>query len=176
MQKSTVLVSVLLPIKGGNQLFFSQSIQSILNQSYDNIELIIIDNRASKECVEIYNYFKAKDSRVSIVNARSATSLSQALNLGIECTSGQFVARQDADDISLPDRFSRQIHMFSNADIDLVGTSALVIDKDGYFLNSRICLSNSTSIFVELFFRNPFIHSSIMIRKSALGEAESTLR
>ena len=103
-------ISVILPVYN-SQEFLSQSINSILNQTYKNFELIIIDDGSTDKSKEICEYFSKKDNRIIFID-KDHEGLTISLNKALKIAKGKFIARQDADDVSLPERFEKQINWF----------------------------------------------------------------
>jgi glycosyltransferase involved in cell wall biosynthesis len=126
----TPLVSVLMPVYDG-QRYLSSSVESILGQSYRDFEFIIIDDGSNDSSLSILNGYAEADSRIKLIS-RENKGLVQTLNEGIGLARGSLVARMDADDISYPTRFERQInYLKNNPDCVVVGSKAMLIDADG---------------------------------------------
>jgi glycosyltransferase involved in cell wall biosynthesis len=121
------LVSIILPVYNGESTI-SASIESILQQSYQNFELIIIDDGSSDNSLKQMKQFK--DKRI-IINTQNNNGLAKTLNYGISVAKGELIARQDQDDISLPTRIEKQVERFyANKKLVLLGTNALVINEN----------------------------------------------
>lgn len=104
-----------------------KSIRSILNQTYDNIEVIVIcDNPDNKGIVDLLNLIKEGDNRVVLHFNERNKGLIYSLNKAINLSSGEYIARMDADDISLPTRLSEQILYLEENHLDLCGCNALL--------------------------------------------------
>lgn len=114
-----------------------QSIESILNQTYEDFEYIIIldcpENKLHKTIIESY---KEKDSRIRFYINEKNLGLTDSLNKGIKLAVGEFIARMDADDISLPNRFANQLKYIQDNDYDLIGGITQMIDEDGDLIYS----------------------------------------
>lgn len=155
------LVSVIIPVYNGGD-YLIDSVSSIINQSYKNLEIIIINDGSSDNSDEIIKNFK--DSRIVYINQKNQ-GLSSTLNAGIKIATGEFIARQDQDDISLPNRIQVQLDYLVSNNIYFVGSRSVVIDDQG----NKIAKHNHplSSIACKLFlqFDNPFVHSSILARK-----------
>ena len=160
-------ISCILPVKG-HQVYLKESIKSILNQTYSNFELIIIDNGNSNAVVKILNSFKKRDKRIKLVKMKKA-NLSEILNYGIKISSGKFIARQDADDLSHPERFNSQIKWFKNNRI-LCGINSFKTNKFGKIIGKINLPTSHNSILKKMYFLNPFVHSSVMFRKDVIGK------
>ena len=159
-------ISCILPVKG-HKKFLSASIESILRQSYKNFELIILDNGNKQDVKKIINYYKKKDNRIKTVSLRNL-NLSQLINYGIKISKGYFIARQDSDDVSHTERFKYQINWFNKKNKILCGTNSFIIDSSGKIKGKVNNPENHKKILNQMDFRNPFIHSSVMLKKSIL--------
>ena len=94
-------ISVLMPVYNCEK-FLKEAIDSILNQTFDNLEYIIINDGSTDNSLNIINSYK--DKRIKIINNSKNIGISRSLNKGISHATGKFIARQDADDISELDR------------------------------------------------------------------------
>jgi hypothetical protein len=160
-------VSVVMAVYNGER-FLRESIESILEQTLSDLELILVDDGSidgSRQIVERYT-----DPRISLI--RNATNLGQAvsLNKGLRAATGRFVARQDADDVSERTRLERQVAAM-NADprLGLLGSWYRKIDVDGNILGHRRLPLEHVDLAWALLFYCPFVHSGIMWRRSVLG-------
>lgn len=159
------LVSVLLPVYNGER-FLIESISSILNQTFNDFELIIINDGSTDKSIDILN--SIDDARVSVINQLN-TGLPAALNLGISLAKGKYIARQDQDDVSMLDRFAKQVNYLEhNLDCALLGTSSEIweVELPSGRYHDHPC--NAAELCFDLIFNNPFVHSSVMIRKNEL--------
>ncbi len=156
-------ISVVMPVYNGEQ-YLKEAIESILCQTYENFEFIIINDGSTDKTHEIIKSYD--DKRINLFNIKN-TGLANALNFGISKACHPIIARMDADDISLPKRFEKQVAFLkSNPDYILVGTGANEIDADGNF----ICQHNNLCTWEEIkkaFPRSPFVHPSVMYKKEA---------
>tara|TARA_E500000331_G_C17235553_1_gene704601 strand:+ start:29 stop:1075 length:1047 start_codon:yes stop_codon:yes gene_type:complete len=160
-------ISVLLPVHNC-EFYVKQSIQSILDQSFIDFELIIIDDGSTDNSFEIIKGFE--DQRIRVFT-QSNQGLSATLNRGISLSRSSLIARQDADDISLPNRLKLQVdYMHSHPEIVLLGSAAQIIDKDKLVNRFRIPPLTSKQCRYTLLFENCFTHTSIIIRKFVFDE------
>ncbi len=134
-----MFISVLLPVYKESIDWITLSINSILQQSYENFELIIVlDNPDYHEARDFI--LSLSDSRIVFIQNHENLGLAMSLNKALKLSKGQFIARMDADDISFAHRFAEQIEFLNqNHDVDLVGTHALKIDENGNEIG-QICL------------------------------------
>jgi glycosyltransferase involved in cell wall biosynthesis len=168
LQKMKPRLSVLLPVYNAEK-YIRQSIESILNQTFSDFELIILDDGSKDGSMRLIQ--EIHDPRIKIIS-QSNMGLGATLNKGMQLSVGEFIARQDADDISLPDRFAKQIDFLErNRDVALVGTWAQIMDENGN-LESRCHKhpTNSNELRCDLVFNNPFVHSSVMFRRNQIQE------
>ena len=165
-------VSVVLPVYNGER-DVHESIQSILNQTYQNFEFIIINDGSIDNSGKIIGGFK--DSRIVYLE-QDNQGLAAALNNAIKVSTGEYIARQDQDDYSYPERFEKQIEFLeSHSDYAVVGTWALEIDTEAkkkwnmrnYYKQHAV---ESFALKYTLLFDSPFVHSSVMIRKSVFDK------
>ncbi|WP_235284146.1 glycosyltransferase [Methanosarcina sp. 1.H.A.2.2] len=167
------LVSVVMSAYNSEK-FISDSISSILNQTYDDWELVIINDASSDNTLEIINQFSEKDLRIKVIDNEKNIGLTISLNVGIKNSNGEFVARLDSDDLAEPSRLEKQINYLHNhPDVGLVGSGAYLINSFGNKIGFMNVMSQPD--FVNKFMNNlnPFIHSSIMVRRKALDDVGS---
>ncbi len=124
-------ISVLMPVYNCEK-FLNSSIESILNQTFDNFEYIIINDGSTDNSLNIIKSYK--DKRIKIINNSKNIGISRSLNKGIYRATGDYIARHDADDISDLERLSFQLEYLNKNDVDLVDTSITFIDKDDNYL------------------------------------------
>ena len=158
---------MLLPVKNGGA-YLRDSIKSILNQTYDNFELIIIDDGSSDDSTSIIREFDC--SRLSSYE-QSNRGLAATLNRAIELSTGEYIARQDQDDVAHPQRLAKQVEFLeAHPQCAMVGTWASI--WTGESESSRVHRHPTDNLVLkfELLFDNPFVHSTILLRKSALAK------
>ena len=159
------VVSVLLASHQMNN-FLLISINSILQQTLEDIELIFVANGV--DCVEISNYVKINvvDPRLVILTSPVA-QLAHSLNIALSASRADLVARMDADDISVLDRLQSQVDYIKKNELDMVGGDLECIDILGEKIGKRI-YPKGKSINRILPFSNPFAHNTILIKKEIL--------
>lgn len=162
--KTRPVLSVLLPVYNA-ELFIAKSIKSILNQTYSNFELLIVDDCSTDATLTIINGFQ--DSRIKLFEKTKNTGYTESLNWGIDLAQGTFIARMDADDVSLPTRFEKQIEFLKkNKNISICGTGAY-IDGGNFEFNYP---QEHEQILINLLFGSSLIHPSIMGRRAIFKE------
>ena len=159
-------ISVVVSIYNGSH-FLEESFCSILNQTFPDFEIIAIDDCSTDNSLEILNRFKSEDNRIRIHQNQENLGLTKSLNLGLELSQGQYIARMDADDICLPKRFEKQFQtMQGNPDLGVCGSW---INTFGSEIKQISYPSNHEDMLIELLTRSPFAHPSVMMRKSVLS-------
>ncbi len=162
------LVTVLMPVYNASS-YLAEAIESILEQTYRDFEFLIINDGSTDNSLEIINSYK--DERIRLINNEQNIKLIATLNNGIELAKGKYIARMDADDISLPERLEKQIQfMEGHPEVGLCGsyvrTIGLENNYDVHFASSH------DEIKFNLFFDTHFPHPAAMLRKSILIENE----
>jgi len=163
-------LSVILPVYG-EQNFISEAIISTLDNIEVEDELIILLDRISDNTKTIIEYFASKDERIVMINSPSP-GITSALNLGITHSDADFIARMDADDVVINDRFNTQKKFLgSHPEYVLIGSSIQLIDSGGKHIGLKIFPYRHHSIKRMMSFYNPIAHPSVMIRRIPLLES-----
>ena len=165
---SDPMISVVMPVYNGEK-FLKEAIESILNQTYKDFEFLIVYDESTDGTLSIIQEFQEKDARVVLING-DKEGISGALNKGIKEAKGKYVARMDADDISLPIRFEKQISHMQNLGLDICGGHSLLIDSDGKINGIGIMPRSHDLCGLAMMFRVPFPHPGVMIRKGFLTD------
>jgi glycosyltransferase involved in cell wall biosynthesis len=164
------LVSIILPVYNAEK-YLEKSISSILQQTYTNLEVIIIDDGSTDGSFEIIESFAKSDCRIISIS-RSNKGLVETLNEGISIATGKYIVRMDADDVSYFNRIEEQVDFLrKNLEYVIVGSWADVIDVNGDIVGVyNYPKVNDFYIRIGLFWHNQFIHPSVMIRSGVLKE------
>jgi GT2 family glycosyltransferase len=163
-------VSVLMSVFNG-QPYLDQAVESILSQSFDDFEFVVVDDGSEDSTWQVLNSFLARDHRLVLLRNTHNLGYTRSLNIGIRQSRGLYVARQDADDVSLPGRLSRQVDFLdSNPDVGLVGTLSEFTDDGGeHRWPSNLPIeTESERIREQLLNTNCIRHGSVMFRRSLL--------
>lgn len=165
---NTPLVSVLLAVHNGGPLL-DEAIYSILAQTLTDFELLVIDDGSTDD-----SYHRAaafNDPRIRILRNETNIGLTRSLNRGLAEARGEYVARQDADDISLPNRLAAQVQFLrANHDVVLVGTGAVRINPKGARIGTNDMPSTHEAIRWASLVDNPFLHTSVMFRRAVVQQ------
>jgi glycosyltransferase involved in cell wall biosynthesis len=157
-------ISVVMSVFNG-QSFLAEAVESILGQSFDNFEFVIIDDGSTDQTSEILHRYAARDARIRI-HRHDNMGRTQSLNVGIRIASGKYIARMDADDISLPKRFQEQFSfMEGHPDVGLLGGAFQLISEDGSLLDAIRYPTRDTEIRSAMRVENPICHPSAFLRK-----------
>lgn len=153
-----------MPVYNGEK-YLRPAIESILRQTESDFEFIIVDDGSTDGTKDIIASFT--DSRIRYIRANHS-GIVIALNTGISKSSGMYLARMDADDISLPRRFEIQCqYLDQHQDVAICGTWADLINEQGD-VESEMTFPPIEIGVKDIFLHNPFIHSSVMIRRDTL--------
>ncbi|MHA2284076.1 MAG: glycosyltransferase family 2 protein [Promethearchaeota archaeon] len=162
-------ISVIMSVYNGEN-YLSEAVDSILNQTFKDFEFIIINDGSTDgtgAILESYN-----DPRIVLVN-QEHIGLTKSLNKGIALAKGQYIARQDADDISLNKRLENQLEFLKkNKNVALLGTAAEIIDERGKYLQTIKFPCEHSSIQKEITNYNSFIHGSVVFKRQCFFELE----
>ena len=162
-QAASPLVTVLMPIHNG-EAFVAEAVESILGQTFRDFEFLIIDDGSTDGGVAIVEGYG--DSRIRLVRNERQIELIQTLNRGLALARGRYVARMDADDISLPKRLERQVAFLeANPDVGACGAWAITMgDREGVI---RRYPESAEAIRCQLLFSAALAHPSVCMRRDA---------
>lgn len=170
MNDGLPLVSVIMPVRNGAD-FLAPAVQSILDQTFSDFEFIIIDDGSTDGTPVLLSALAKSDTRIRLMQS-SGDGIVIALNEGLRSARGDLIARMDADDISLPDRFALQVEALqAMPGLVALGSQAITIDSHGCETGSMGMPTDEASASDELMHRNIFIHPSMMFRRIAAIEA-----
>lgn len=164
-----IKISVLMPVYNTNKKYLKQSIESILKQTYKDFEFIIIDDGSDIKTKKFLKSFK--DDRIVLIENEKNLGLIKTLNKGIKLAKGEFIARMDADDISTPDRFEKQLlYMTKNPEIGVLGSAFQIFQKR----EEKIVMPTTDEDAKKMLQTgvSPFAHPSVMIRKDLLEDVQ----
>ena len=163
--QETLAVTVLMTVYNGGR-FLAESIRSILVQRFRDYEFLIIDDASNDGSVSVLKDFAAKDARIRLILNEQNKGQTSCLNQGIREARGVWIARQDADDISMPDRLEAQWKGIQKTpNLMIVGVNGWVIDERGVCTGMIHAPLADDGIRWSLPFRNPFIHAGVMFRR-----------
>jgi len=151
--------------------FLKKAIESILNQTFTDFEFIIIDDCSSDRSASIIHEYIKDDPRIRYIKNEKNLGVAASLNRGIDLARGQFIARMDADDISLPERLERQVnHMKENPSCVACGTDIILIDEKGHRIGTREYYHSNKNIKKNIHRASCFAHPTVMMRRKTIIE------
>ena len=158
------LVSVIIPCYNAEK-YVEEAIRSVMTQTYSNLEIIVTDDCSSDNTLMILETLAAEDSRIKVIKNEENLKIVKSLNNMIEVAQGKYIARMDADDISLPERIEKQVSFLeSNPEYGLCGTNAWHIDENGKKIGkSYLPVTHEENKFYLAYY-STFYHPTIMLR------------
>ena len=165
MNSSTELVSVLLSTYN-SEATIEKSLISLLNQTYKNLEILIADDGSTDNTKEICKKFQLNDERILLFSNKKNIGLTKSLNSLAQKASGSLIARQDADDVSLPERIEKQIQFMNKKKLDAVTTRSLVKQNNkkrpgiSFYIPNKLLINR----------KNPFIHGTLIIKENVFKD------
>lgn len=164
---TTPKISVVMSVYNGEE-YLRLSIDSILNQTFTDFEFIIINDGSTDNTKSVLKSYS--DDRLTVINHENR-GLTKSLNEGLKIARGEYVARQDADDLSTHDRFEKQSSFLdANEGIALLGSWIGLIDRDGDNVGEMIFETNHEKIVQKHPEVNQFSHGAIMLRSRVISE------
>jgi len=168
MNDAIPLVSVLITLFN-KERFIIETLNSALNQTYKNIEIIVLNDGStdnSRSLVEsLINI--TKSSKIRLLNSENR-GMTNTLNALIEESNGDYIAILDADDIASNDRIEKQINQIIEASADICGGSHIGISEDGKYIHCHLVSNNQQILNASLFKGVPFAHSTLLIKKQSI--------
>lgn len=170
MQSNNPLVSIVIPVHNGEK-YIRESLDSCLGQTYEDIEVIVVDDKSEDKTLSILQEYQQKDQRVKVIPVEKQNGLGNVINIGIKQSKGKYIARMDADDIMYRDRIDKQLqYLESNPNCVAVGGQIDIIDSNSDNIGHREYSQNNQDIKNNRFLFQPFAHPAVMLRKSTLEE------
>lgn len=164
------LVSVIIPAYNAEK-YVEVAVRSIMNQTYKNLEIIVTDDCSTDSTFAILEKLASEDSRIRLYRNETNLKIVKTLNNMVLLANGKYIARMDADDISLPERIEKQVKFLEeNPDIAFCGTNAVIIDENGRKIGKSCHPLACKEIRFFLQFYSTFFHPAIMIRSGVYKE------
>jgi len=163
-RQGSPVVSIVVPVFEPHPVYFRQAIESVLDQSFSDLELIIVEDPSDSSGRDLLDGLN--DPRMRHIVNPERTSLSRQHNRGLSEARGAFICRFDADDICAPDRVERELEFLrANPDVDVVGSSLTIIDESSRVVGERRYPVDHASIVAALRRYNPMANSTVMFRR-----------
>ncbi|WP_051671468.1 glycosyltransferase family 2 protein [Oribacterium sp. P6A1] len=171
-----ISISVIMATYNTEISVLKEAVDSILNQTFNDFEFIIIDDGSNNGSYEYLS--NIKDNRVSIIKNKINLGITKSLNIGIKKARGKYIARMDADDISLPERLEKEfLYMENHHDVVLCGSRMASVNREGQKIGDLYIprYKNMKEYHVKLLFKNPGpAHPTVMIRHETLSNNNIT--
>lgn len=161
-------VSVIVPIYKAEK-YLDKCIESIVNQTYKNLEIILVDDKSPDKCPEICEKWAKEDKRIIVSHNEQNMKVAQTRNNGLKLATGDYIAFLDADDIWHLDKIEKQLKFMKEKDCKLSYTSVQFIDDDGNMLEKKFTVPEEVT-FKKLLKQNVITLSSAMISKEVLRD------
>jgi glycosyltransferase involved in cell wall biosynthesis len=168
MSTPSPLISVVLPAYNCAP-YLAQAIESILAQTLADFQLLIIYDKSTDDTLQIIESYVARDPRIALIHAQGER-LVGALNLGIQASTGVYIARMDADDISRPERFAKQVAQMQKQNLDFCGCNIGMVNEIGRQIKEVIMPTSADLVTITLACTVPFAHGSVMMRKAFIDQ------
>ena len=162
-----VKVSIIMGVYNcKDKSLLKNSVQSIINQTYTDWEFIICNDGSTDDTLNYLYEIEKLDNRIKVVSYKENKGLSYALNYSLKMASGEYIARQDDDDVSKPERLKKQVRFLDeNREYAIVGTCADVFDNNGIWGEYTVPEKPQKGDFL---WNSPFMHPTTMMRKAEL--------
>lgn len=171
--KNSPLISVVMPVYN-TERFVAQAIESVLNQTYQNLELILVNDCSTDKSLLILESYARKDKRVRIISNEKNIGVAHTRNLGIQAAKGAYIALLDSDDLWEETKIEKQLTQIINAQAKISYCSLAMVDEDGKKIKEFSV--PETTDYKEMLVRCFFTCSSVLIEatllKSNLFKAE----
>jgi len=159
------LISILVCSYNNSESIIN-SVESLQLQTYENLEILLLDDKSTDDTKEKINYLTNKYKNIRPFFNESNIGLTKSLNKLIDYANGELVARHDSDDFSLPNRFEKQWTIFDEMNLDFCTSRATIVNTNRPIPG----LSFYLPVKQVMKFKNPFIHGTLLIKKSLLIE------
>lgn len=157
-------ISVVMPVYN-RQAYLDDAITSIVNQTYNDFEFIIVDDASTDKSLNIINFHSNTDERIFVLNNKNNLGIAKTRNIGIDAAEGKYIAFMDSDDISHPERFQRQVnYLDKHPEIGVLGTQCAYISENGRITSTHLAPLTPIEIRWSLISKSTMINSSIMAR------------
>ncbi len=165
----TPRVSVVMSVYNGEQ-YLGEAIESILHQTFSDFELIIVDDGSVDGTWGLLTTCAAQDRRIVLIRSAENMGIPRSTNKGLTRARGKYIARTDADDVSLPERLARQVSFLEeHLDVGVLGGAVQIIDGDGNASDIWRFPSEHGVLKWRLCFGSPIMHSTAMMRREVLN-------
>lgn len=172
MTKRPPAISVLMPVYEQDPVFLREAVESVLSQSFSDLELIIIDDgSADQSCKRLLREIERRDIRVRLIANSTNLGIIASRNVGIAHARGEYIALLDSDDIAQNDRLQKQYDFLSlHGEYALCGSWAFIIDEHSALVGKKVSPCDHRVIKQNIMIYNFFTHSTCMFRKKIISQ------
>lgn len=161
-------VSVVMPAYNAEQ-YIREAIESILHQTFSNFEFIIIDDGSTDGTPHIIQEYPQRDDRIILLENKKNIWVSITANRGMDIAKGEYIARMDADDISMLDRFEKQVAFLdNNTDIGILGSAINIVNVSGKPTRKKKYHLQDSIIKRNMYYQIPICQGTLMMRTSLI--------
>jgi len=165
---TTPLVSIVMPVYNA-QDYLSSALESIIAQSYENWELIAVDDKSSDTSKTVLHEYVRRDPRIRVLSNAKNLGVGHSFDRGVAVAEGKYIARMDADDISYPKRLEKEVRFLEeNPNVVAVGGQVSIINRYGEEIGSKLFPTDAKILYDMLYYSVPIQQSSIMINRPLL--------
>lgn len=162
------LISIILPVYNAGS-YLVEALESLRYQTNHHFEVIAIDDASTDDSGKILNRYAKIDTRFKVFHNKTNQKIARTLNFGLTKAKGSYIARMDADDISLPNRLQKQIKFMQNhPGVVILGGQTLTMDKNSHLTGKKLFPTSHFDIHELMYTANPLQHPSVMINRSLL--------
>ena len=166
-KENTVQVSILMGVFNA-EVTLEKALDSVLSQTFSAFELIVCDDASTDSSLKILLRYRKKDPRIIVIRNRRNLGLGASLNRCLERARGRYIARQDADDISSPDRLEKILHYLKANSLPFAACGVFIFDDKGVW--SRRLYPEIIKMH-DIARHNPFFHPTMIFRREVLEAA-----
>lgn len=171
MEYNNALVSVIVRTYNQQPLFLKESLKGVMNQTYQNFELIIADDSTEKDSIDFINSFASTDNRITVLRKPYRMGLSNSFNEAFKLCKGEYIALLDDDDVPYLNRLELQLqYAADNPSVDVFGGDMDIIDENGIIVSERKYPTSPLSIKLMFIFRSPFSQPTLMFKRRVIDE------
>ena len=161
-------IDVIMPARNASK-YLRCAIDSILNQTYENFRLIIVDDASTDNTVKIIKSYL--DNRIFLIKNRSQMGVAKSLNIALNYVNSEYIARMDADDVAKSNRLQTQLdYLINHKDVGVVASAADLINENGKICGIKQYSSNEVDTCNQLINRNVIIHPTVMFRTQLINK------
>ncbi len=169
--KHNRLISIIMSTYNESELEIKQSIESILKQTWQEFEFIIVHDNPEDKVIETLLYkYQETDNRIKIFQNKTNIGLARSMNFALEQSKGIYIARMDADDISMPERLAKEVEYLEKYSFDMVGAIKIDISETGEELGRQKKYLEKCDIKELLPYMDVIVHPSVLIRRKVLED------